>query len=390
MKFKRINIKLIYLKLIISPIIKLIKNHNNIVSDTGDRMKKRLLIDEMINYIEKNLTNDISVESISEQFGYSIRHIQRFFKKETHVKLYGYITYRKMINILVEMKKGSSPIEDIYEKYGYKSYDSFLRAFKRVFNTTPTRIELNKVEIVYVKVTPSLIVPYVYSSSCRKYELKRKSFIDLYLQVKDLNISTYMIKLTNKGDSFINVAKQFGFGDSYILDYDLTRNVVIANSKWSNDQKSVNITLADNSNISIAKQLHKLLYQNNKISFVINVDDISIKPSFLTIFMYRITEFINKAQDDKYNYNYLLNYNKNSDVDFFVLKQKLYKLDDLDFMFLHNKKELFTLIYVEKKNEKYIDNVLNKIRDCKNSNFNYKIMFDETLENEVGILLITK
>lgn len=99
-------------------------------------IKKSNLIDQIIEYINNRIEEDITIDEISEYFYLSKFHLSREFKKYTGTTIHRYIVQKKLIEakelILKEM-----PITDVYKKCGFGDYSNFFRAFKNEYGITP-------------------------------------------------------------------------------------------------------------------------------------------------------------------------------------------------------------------------------------------------------------
>lgn len=97
-------------------------------------------ISRAIEYIENNLTNDITIEDIS-----NYAYISPFYFKKGSAMLCGYslseyIRNRKLSVAGHELLNTNNKIIDIAIKYGYDSPDSFTKAFTRFHGSTPTAV----------------------------------------------------------------------------------------------------------------------------------------------------------------------------------------------------------------------------------------------------------
>jgi len=90
-----------------------------------------------IEFIEANLDYDISFQEISKKAGISQWHFQRIFRALTNETLKTYIRSRRLANALDKLLISDQKIIDIAMTAGFKSQESFTRAFKKAFNMTP-------------------------------------------------------------------------------------------------------------------------------------------------------------------------------------------------------------------------------------------------------------
>lgn len=95
-------------------------------------------LSDAIEYIEKNLDKDISIEECSKLACCSSFYFQRIFSYIAGISLSEYIRRRRMTQAGFLLKRTDIKIIDIALKYGYSSPSSFTRAFKDVHNITPS------------------------------------------------------------------------------------------------------------------------------------------------------------------------------------------------------------------------------------------------------------
>ena len=92
---------------------------------------------EIIRYLDGHLTEDISVDELSEKFYLSRFHLMRRFKEETGTTIHSYISERRLLMARDMIRKGVSTTEACYS-CGFQSYATFARAYGKFFGTTPT------------------------------------------------------------------------------------------------------------------------------------------------------------------------------------------------------------------------------------------------------------
>lgn len=96
-------------------------------------------IQQAIDYIEMNISEDLDYEEISKQAYSSSFHFQRVFSILCGYSLGDYIRMRRLSLAGEELSKGNSKIIDVAMKYGYDSPESFTRAFTRFHGITPSQ-----------------------------------------------------------------------------------------------------------------------------------------------------------------------------------------------------------------------------------------------------------
>lgn len=91
----------------------------------------------VVTFIEKRLKICVSYEELEMATGFSYRHMRETFKECTKTSLGKYILSRKIANAAFDMVHSDRNISDIASEYGFDSYDTFTRAFKRETGMTP-------------------------------------------------------------------------------------------------------------------------------------------------------------------------------------------------------------------------------------------------------------
>jgi len=96
-------------------------------------------LNHVIDYIEEHLTEDLSLEIISEYAGVSDYHFRKVFFYLSGLTLSEYIKNRKMSEANMDLLLGEK-VTDVAYKYGYQSIDGFTRAFKKWSGFLPSDV----------------------------------------------------------------------------------------------------------------------------------------------------------------------------------------------------------------------------------------------------------
>ena len=92
---------------------------------------------DIIKYIDKHLSQQLTVSGIAEQFSYSSTYISRLFKAKTGLSLKEYIIAMKMNYAEKLLREGKSSLSEISGLIGYESVQSFSKQFKKITGKTP-------------------------------------------------------------------------------------------------------------------------------------------------------------------------------------------------------------------------------------------------------------
>lgn len=91
---------------------------------------------DIVKFINNNLSENISLDSICERFFISKAHINRKFKKIIGSTVWEYITAKRLLLAKEQLQNGMAPTS-VYMKCGYKDYCTFFRAYKAKFGVSP-------------------------------------------------------------------------------------------------------------------------------------------------------------------------------------------------------------------------------------------------------------
>lgn len=95
---------------------------------------------EAISYIEENITEDLTIDSIAARVYISPFYFQKGFAMLTGYTVGEYIRRRRLSLAGRDLIATDERVIDIAMKYGYDSQDSFTKAFTRFHGVTPTAV----------------------------------------------------------------------------------------------------------------------------------------------------------------------------------------------------------------------------------------------------------
>ena len=94
------------------------------------------LTDRIVQHINENLTESLSLESLSEFFFVSKYHLAREFKKYTGYTVHRFVQKKRLLVARVLLREKSN-ILDVSGQCGFSDYSTFVRAFKTEYGMTP-------------------------------------------------------------------------------------------------------------------------------------------------------------------------------------------------------------------------------------------------------------
>lgn len=96
-------------------------------------------IEEILKYINTNISKDLSIEFLAKEFFISKYYLMHKFKKETGYTLHNYILQKRLL-IAKDLIENGEAVLKAATKCGFNDYSSFLRSFKKLFNKSPREL----------------------------------------------------------------------------------------------------------------------------------------------------------------------------------------------------------------------------------------------------------
>lgn len=120
--------------------------------------KKGLRLDDIFTYVNSHLTEEISLDTLSEDLFFSKYHILHEFKKKTGISLYKYIIKRRLDYSKTLIESGMH-IKEVCHNCGFGDYSNYFRSFKKEYGYTPKQY--------YNKVTTKLSTELIHLTSSK-------------------------------------------------------------------------------------------------------------------------------------------------------------------------------------------------------------------------------
>ena len=96
-----------------------------------------IMIKKIIFYVEENLHEPLTLESIASQSYFSKYHFHRIFQSSIGMTVTEYIRLRRLANASSDLLYTNERILDIALYYRFESQESFTRAFKEIYKLPP-------------------------------------------------------------------------------------------------------------------------------------------------------------------------------------------------------------------------------------------------------------
>lgn len=192
------------------------------------------LIENTIEYIEKNLENRLTLDVLSRRLYISKYYFHRIFSAVMGCSLKKYINQRRLNKALIYVIETSETIADIAYRLQFASQASFTRAFKKNYGIPPSQVRKAS-----TKLSPQPI-PHVLKRSMKNFnsdvvvdftivEEDELTLIGFYM---DVNLSDQNIqqKVNSKAEAFLQSVKPEDKYNTYAIYF-----------RTPNERKSENI-----------------------------------------------------------------------------------------------------------------------------------------------------
>lgn len=102
----------------------------------GIQEKNSDINNKVIQFINDNIRNKLSIDSIAKELNFSKSYIQHIFKEGIGVPISQYILIQKMQTANFLLEEGKS-LKEVSSELGYKYYPTFFSAYKKFYGYSP-------------------------------------------------------------------------------------------------------------------------------------------------------------------------------------------------------------------------------------------------------------
>lgn len=110
----------------------------NAAQDASGQYKYSHQVEEILAYLNQNITLGITVDQLAEHFFLSESYICRIFKQATGTTINKYVTARRISIAKAHLNEGDS-VGEAFEKSGFGDYSSFFKAFTKAVGVSPKK-----------------------------------------------------------------------------------------------------------------------------------------------------------------------------------------------------------------------------------------------------------
>lgn len=162
---------------------------------------------QMQDYIERHLSEPITLNALAREAGYSPWYAARLFKEGTGKSPFAYIRALRLTNAALCLRDGTDKVVDVALDFLFDSHEGFTRAFTRQFGVAPKRYSLKPPPI-------SLFIPYkAWDASIEARnanERERESMKTIFVQVMERPARKVLLKRGLRAEEYFAYCGEVG------------------------------------------------------------------------------------------------------------------------------------------------------------------------------------
>jgi AraC-like DNA-binding protein/Ca2+-binding EF-hand superfamily protein len=205
-------------------------------------------LSKSIQYIEDHLTDNISIDEISNQAYTSSSHFQLLFHLVFGITVGEYIRNRRLTLAALDLLKPGSKIIDVAMRYQYDTQESFSKAFTRFHGFPPSKVQPGKIRMFH---------PFIIKITVQGGFVMSRSFIDEFYWNDFKNQKDQLLSDVDKYQRIVNWAvKARGHNPNV---FDALTEWILDDSEWTDEK------LAENEQIFMQGILARFRSQNAQL-----------------------------------------------------------------------------------------------------------------------------
>lgn len=145
-------------------LIDLIRNPDGFGMNRGTinspSLTDKVIVNQMISYMEKNLTSQLKLKDVADHVSYSVAHVCELFKKTMGLSVISYFNNMRIDKAKELMAESTMSLRAISEYLGFETPQYFTRVFKKYCSMTPSQY-LNTIRINNFSSSPLDVLKYM-------------------------------------------------------------------------------------------------------------------------------------------------------------------------------------------------------------------------------------
>ena len=115
----------------------ILRTYCGIVQEFG-RKTYSPAVERIVDYIFANLTGDLNLQQIAEQFNYSTVYVNRILKRETGCSTIRFIKQKRIALAKAMLYLDDISVDEVSAAVGFNSFNYFCRVFRQIEGISPT------------------------------------------------------------------------------------------------------------------------------------------------------------------------------------------------------------------------------------------------------------
>lgn len=231
-------------------------------------MNKKSYVLKAIEYIEKHLLEEVSLEQLAKHFNFSKFYYARLFKSVLGENIGDYQMKRRLTIAAMSLLEKDDSILDIAITCGYSSQESFTRMFKAYFGVTPKVYRDNKMPYLnlYKYVLTQKDIDMMMSHEAAKYQIIHKDALEITgLMYHGNNKKHDVARVFNKASQKLHFDEIYDQIDGF-YGIDFCENEKVRNSEFD-FIAGIDSRYISKMNMKDAQLVHKCIPENDYAVF---------------------------------------------------------------------------------------------------------------------------